>query len=626
MSIAGPSTKPAIDQSEVRFLIEKNADGIIVVDESGVVLFANPASETIFGRPIGSLIGSPIGIPFVVDDMTEISVHQPGARVIDAEIRTVETTWDGRPARLASIRDISSRRATEERLRHAAKMEAVGRLTAGIAHDFNNLLTVVLGNLESAMRVTAATDSRIANALENAARGARQAAQLTAKLLSFARQKPLEARIVDLKELISSLSDLLQRTLGETIVVRTTVAEDLWPVEVDPTELESAILNLAVNARDAMPEGGSIAIEVANIDRKLADETREDEGRPGPHVLIAVTDSGCGMTPDVLSRVFEPFFTTKPDGRGTGLGLSQVYGFVRQSGGHITLSSKPNGGTRIEILLPKAAAQSDALPPRQASKQDSPFVLHSREGETILVVEDNEDVRAFTSNSLREFGYVVIEASDAHSALQILERGARVDLLFTDLGLPGQLTGKDLAECARARRPGLKVLITTGYAGDVLIREGRLEAGTRLLSKPFSSAELGGRVRDLLNQGNAPTRRVLVVEDEFLLSLLLTDMLSERGFVTEAATSFEEAVLKARSTHHELAAAVVDLGLPDRPGDGLVEELRALRSDLPIVLTTGYADDEMRQRFAPAARLEILTKPFDVDQLIAALEGMGVHS
>src|SRR6185312_6069199 len=251
MSMAGPSTKPTIDQSEVRFLIEKNADGIIVLDDSGVVLFANPASEAIFGRPIGSLIGSPIGIPFVVGDMTEISVHQPSGRLIDAEIRTVETTWDGRPARLASIRDVSSRRATEERLRHAAKMEAVGRLTAGIAHDFNNLLTVVLGNLESATRIAAAPDSRLANVLENAARGARQAAQLTAKLLSFARQKPLEARVVDLRQLISGMSDLLQRTLGETIFVKTIIPEDLWPVEVDPTELESAILNLAVNARDA---------------------------------------------------------------------------------------------------------------------------------------------------------------------------------------------------------------------------------------------------------------------------------------------------------------------------------------------------------------------------------------
>jgi len=626
MSMAGPSTKPTIDQSEVRFLIEKNADGIIVLDDSGVVLFANPASEAIFGRPIGSLIGSPIGIPFVVGDMTEISVHQPSGRLIDAEIRTVETTWDGRPARLASIRDVSSRRATEERLRHAAKMEAVGRLTAGIAHDFNNLLTVVLGNLESATRIAAAPDSRLANVLENAARGARQAAQLTAKLLSFARQKPLEARVVDLRQLISGMSDLLQRTLGETIFVKTIIPEDLWPVEVDPTELESAILNLAVNARDAMPHGGTIVIETANIDRRLDDTSRNDEEWAGPHVVMSVSDSGFGMTPEVLSRVFEPFFTTKPEGRGTGLGLSQVYGFVRQSGGHITVSSRPNEGTRIEIVLPRASAPSEACPAMQAPKQGNVVVAPSGSGETILVVEDNDDVRAFTSNSLRELGYAVLEARNAGLALEVLKSDTTLDLLFTDFGLPGQLNGKDLAERALEHRPTLKVLITTGYAGDVLIQEGRLAPGIKLLSKPFSSAELASGVRELLEDGKPRAHRVLVVEDEFLLSLLVSDMLSERGFVIEAAATFKEAVLKARSTYHELAAAVVDLGLPDRPGDELVAELRALRSDLPIILATGYADEDTRQRFASIARLQLLTKPFDSGDLIAALERAGVRS
>jgi signal transduction histidine kinase/CheY-like chemotaxis protein len=623
MSMAGPSTKPAIDLSEVRFLIEKNADGIIVVDESGVVLFANPASEAIFGRPIGSLIGSPIGIPFVVGDMTEISIHQPGGHLVDAEIRTVETTWDGRPARLASIRDVSGRRTIEERLRHAAKMEAVGRLTAGIAHDFNNLLTVVLGNLESAARITGGADVRLANALENATRGARQAASLTAKLLTFARQKPLESRLVDLKQLISSMSDLLQRTLGETIVVRTIIPEELWPVEVDPTELESALLNLAVNARDAMPDGGTLIIEAANVDRKLDDLSCAEEGTAGPHVLISVSDSGLGMTQQVLSRVFEPFFTTKPDGRGTGLGLSQVYGFVRQSGGDITLTSRPNAGTRVDIILPRTAASSEAPLLTQGHMQEGAVTL-SGHGETILVVEDDEDVRAFTSNSLRELGYQVLEASDASTALELLESDARIDLLFTDLGLPGQLNGKHLGEHARKHRPTLRVLITTGYAGDALIHEGRLEPGVKLLSKPFSCTELGSRVRKLLDQQNAAPC-VLVVEDEFLLRLFVTDMLSERGFVIEAAATFKEAVLKARSTYHELAAAVVDLGLPDRPGQDLIAELRALRPDLPIILATGYADDDIRQRLAPVARLQILTKPFASDDLMAALERIGVR-
>jgi signal transduction histidine kinase/CheY-like chemotaxis protein len=626
--MSGASTGPSIDHAEVRFLIEKNADGIIVVDEFGIVLFANPAAEHIFGRSSESLIGSPIGIPFVAGDMTEIAIHQPGGVQLDAEIRIVETIWDHRPARLASLRDISGRRALEERLRHTAKMEAVGRLTAGIAHDFNNHLTVVLGNLENAKRRSLSMDPSLTRALENATRGAQQAAALTERLLAFARRKPLEPRLLNPSDLISRMSDLLQRTLGENIAIHTKAAPDVWAIEADPTELEAAILNLAVNARDAMPAGGDLTLEAANVATgSERPDPVDSETSAGPYVLISVTDSGTGMTPDVLSHVFEPFFTTKTDGRGTGLGLSQVYGFVKQSGGHVRLSSQPNAGTTIKIFLPAVAAASSASPliDQPAVAQQVPV---ARSGETILVVEDDEDVRNYAVSSLRELGYVVYEAGDAGVALDTLQRQPDVVLLFTDLGLPGDIDGKTLADRAQSVRPSLKVLITTAYAGQALIHEGRLDPGIELLNKPFSFEGLAVRIRQVLDRELDKDRagaRILVVEDELLLHAFVTDLLAEWGLTTDGASNFKEALGKIQDSNHDFAGAIIDLGLPDRPGDHLVAEIRALHPDMPIVLATGYADEGTRARFASVDRLRFLTKPYSANDLRTALQGTGVH-
>ncbi|KRQ93397.1 hypothetical protein CQ10_07385 [Bradyrhizobium valentinum] len=629
--MTGTANRPNIDHAEIRFLIEKNADGIIVVDEMGIVLFANPAAEQIFGRSSDSLIGSPIGIPFVAGEMTEIAIHKPGGDQIDAEIRVVETVWDHRPARLASLRDISGRRAMEERLRHSAKMEAVGRLTAGIAHDFNNHLTVVLGNLESAMRRSTSADPSLRRALENASRGAQQAAVLTERLLAFARRKPLEPRLISPEDLLSRMSDLLQRTLGEKINVQANIAVDLWRIEVDPTELEAAILNLAVNARDAMPLGGKLILEAANVEVADADRSIADgEIADGPHVVISVIDSGMGMTPEVLNHVFEPFFTTKNDGRGTGLGLSQVYGFVRQSGGHVSLASQPNAGTTVKIFLP--AATPSRLPSSQMeqTKQEAPRQLPvARPGETILVVEDEDDVRNYTVSSLRELGYLVHEAADAVTALSILQREPGIALLFTDLGLPGEMDGKSLGDQAQSIHPSLRVLITTAYAAGALVHEGRLDRGVELLNKPFSFSALAGRVRELLDSNLANEHagaRVLVVEDEPLLHAFVTDMLAEWGLSADVAGNFREAVAKIRADGDGLVGAIVDLGLPDRPGDELVAEIRTLHPDMPIILATGYADAGVRGRFADVGRLQILTKPFNAMDLLTALQGVGVHA
>jgi signal transduction histidine kinase/DNA-binding response OmpR family regulator len=616
-----------IDQVDIRFLVEKNADGIIVVDENGVVLFGNPAAEQIFGRAHETLIGSPIGIPLIGGDTTEIIIHRPGGDSVDAEIRVVETTWDRQPALLASLRDISARKAMEERTRQAAKMEAVGRLTAGIAHDFNNLLTVVLGNLESAKRQSAPANSALAQALDNATRGAQRAAALTERLLAFARQKPLEPAVIEANQVVLAMSDLLQRTLGERINVRTVLHPDACNIETDPTELEAAILNLAVNARDAMPDGGDLVIETATVELDYSYAAAHPEVTTGPHVLIAISDTGTGMAADVLKNVFEPFFTTKPDGRGTGLGLSQVYGFVRQTGGHVKLYSEPGLGTTVKIYFPTSMGSPHAKEQLEGPKRNEQL-SRALSGETILVVEDDEDVRAYAVDCLRELGYVVLEAADAASALAIIEQKRAIHLLFTDLGLPGAMDGKALADRFRAARPRAKILITTAYAGSALVHEGRLDPGVELLTKPFTIAALATRIREVLDrQDDAPRgTSILVVDDEPMLRMLLVDVIEQDGLQAEEAGSVHEAIAKIESLGDGLAAAIIDLGLPDRPGDELVAHIRAMRPTLPIILATGYAGDDVRRRFAQDPYLAIVTKPFDPESLMVTLAGWGVRS
>ena len=624
MTMTGAGSGNSIDQIEVRFLVEKNADGILVVDEDGTVLFANPAAEEIFGRPTRSLVGSPIGIPFVVGETTEISIHRPGGSQVEAEIRVVDTTWNHRPARLASIRDVSGRKAMEERLRHSAKMEAVGRLTAGIAHDFNNLLTVVLGNLENAQRQSTLAETALLQALDNATRGARRAAGLTERLLAFARRKPLDPKILDVNALVSRMSDLLERTLGEEIKVRTILAPDLWPTEVDLTELEAAILNLAVNARDAMAAGGELTIETSNAELDAAYAAANNDVKPGDYVLISVSDTGAGIPPHVMKQVFEPFFTTK-GGRGTGLGLSQVYGFATQSGGQVKLYSEPGLGTTAKLYLPKAHEHLGAayLQPEPKIATDIP---RGRPGESILVVEDDGDVRNYSSNSLRELGYQVFEAVDAASALQILEHEPQIGLLFTDLGLPGGVDGRTLAERAKKIRPAMRVVITTAYAASALIHDDRLDPGVDLLNKPFTFAALAVRVREALNR--RPTRegsvRILVVEDEILLRMLIVETLADHGYLTVEAANCSEALQKLQSFGDGLSGAIIDLGLPDKPGDELVREIRTSKPGLPILLATGYGADVIRERLPQDAHLQILGKPFDPEEIAAALERFGL--
>ncbi len=380
-----------------------------------------------------------------------------------------------------------------EALRQAQKMEAVGQLTGGIAHDFNNLLQVIVGNLEILTRNLPEEMARLRRATAQAMSGAKRAGALTQRLLAFARRQPLNPKPLSANTVVQGMSDLLQRAVGETIQVEIVGAGGLWSTEVDPNEFENALLNLAVNSRDAMPSGGKLTIETSNGHLDEAYAARHAEVTPGQYVVVSVTDTGSGMDEPIMSRVFEPFFTTKAEGKGTGLGLSQVYGFVKQSGGHVKLYSEPGRGTTVRIYLPrrKGAEQAEDV-------QDSTLAPEAS-GETILVVEDDPDVRSYSVLALQELGYGVIECGDGPSAVSILE-GRTVDLVFTDVVLPGGMTGADIAARARELRPGIKVLFTTGYARNAIVHHGRLDRGVQLITKPFTFDDLAVKVREVLDQ------------------------------------------------------------------------------------------------------------------------------
>jgi signal transduction histidine kinase/DNA-binding response OmpR family regulator len=390
--------------------------------------------------------------------------------------------------------EVADKLRMEDALRQAQKMETIGQLTGGVAHDFNNLLTIILGGLDTIRRSRPDDDARRSRALDMATTGAQRAVTLTSRLLAFARRQPLDPKPLDLNEVVRNSTDLLHRTLGEQIELEGVLSPRLWLVEVDQNQLDTAVLNLAVNARDAMPEGGKLTIETANV---MLDESyvlTDSEVVPGQYVVISITDSGTGMDATTLAQVFEPFFTTKEVGRGTGLGLSMVYGFVKQSGGHVGIYSEPREGTTVKLYFPRYRGTIEAPP--QPDQADAP--LGHRE-EVILVVEDSEDVRDYSVTILRELGYDVIGVPDAFSALTILREDRHIDLLFTDVVMPGK-TGRMLADEALILRPDLKVLFTTGYSRNAIIHQGRLDAGVNLLTKPFTFEQLAERVRDVLDR------------------------------------------------------------------------------------------------------------------------------
>jgi PAS domain S-box-containing protein len=391
---------------------------------------------------------------------------------------------------------------THEALRQSQKMEAVGQLTGGVAHDFNNLLQIVTGNLEILQRHLPEDAERLHRCVANAMTGAQRATALTQRLLAFSRRQLLNPKPTSVNRLIGDMIEMLTRTLGETIAVETRLAPEIWSVEADGNQLESAILNLAINARDAMPASGALTIETANVHLDPAYVAQHPDAATGDHVLIRVRDNGTGMDEATRMRVFEPFFTTKDVGKGTGLGLSQVYGFVRQSGGSIAIDSAPGGGTKVNVYLPRRKGPDIVVAERPSASE--PSLPQGQPHETILVLEDNDGVRAYSVEALRSLGYRVLEAHDGETALKLIGEGdAAIDLMFSDVVLPGGISGADVAAQARTQQPGLKVLFTTGYARETIVHDGRLDSGVELLTKPFTYADLAARVRDVLDQPQA---------------------------------------------------------------------------------------------------------------------------
>jgi len=530
-------------------------------------------------------------------------------------------------ARTAELKEINARlRAeiyertrAEEALRQAHKMEALGQLTGGVAHDFNNLLTVVIGNVEGIQRrLGAKGDAAIRGFTDAAMQGARRAAILTQRLLAFARGQPLEPKATDINKLLSGMSELFARTLGEQIALKTVFARGLWSTAVDPNQLESVLLNLAANSRDAMTSGGTFTIETANAPlNDRPDHSTQPDVAAGDYVVVSVSDTGIGMSKETLSRVFEPFFTTKPLGQGTGLGLSQLYGFVKQSGGHVSIDSEAGKGTTVCIYLPRLVDElATALPLAQGE------VPEAGAKDMVLAVEDDEDVRRYAVGMLRELGYRVVEAADGAAALRLLESNPDVRFLFTDVGLPGGYNGRELADEALKRRPYLKVLFTTGYGRDGIIHEGRLDPGVQLITKPFTFGEFAEKIRKVFDMSGKGT--ILLVEDEALIAAVTGETLRDLGFKVEEAATAKQAFALAEVQRDKLSAAIIDINLPDGKGDELARRLRGLKPGLPIVIATGAVDKALAAELKRDAPLALLPKPYDSDGLRRSLKTLGL--
>ena len=411
----------------------------------------------------------------------------------------------GLVARTQELEEESLRRQdAEDSLRQVQKMEAVGQLSGGIAHDFNNLLTIIMGNLDTIKRRIAdapknsALAGKLAKPVDAAMYGARSAAQLTQRMLAFSRRQALEPKQVDVNRLVADMLELLKRSIGEEISVETVLGAGLWPTFVDRNQLENALLNLALNARAAMPDGGCLTVETANAYLDDAYTRRFGDIEPGQYAVLCVTDTGTGIPANVIDHVFEPFFSTKAAGEGSGLGLSMVHGFVKQSGGHVRIYSEEGHGTTVKIYLPRMAA--DEKPAAPAAKAEAPVPPRAGPQETILLVEDNDGVREYAASVLHGLGYAVLEASDTVSAIELLAKKPPIDLLFTDVVLPGGLNGRTLADEVRRSYPGLPVLFTTGYTRNAIVHQGRLDADVDLLNKPYTQQDLARKVRELLDR------------------------------------------------------------------------------------------------------------------------------
>jgi PAS domain S-box-containing protein len=517
-----------------RVLIEQMQEGAVTLGQDGEVLYCNPRLADMLGIGPERLMGQKLDTYVAAEDRETFAwtLHTSAEGSARAEVtfRAADGTLvpmylslsrlardDTSPLVCGVLTDLTEQRLhlreladtnaklraestererVEDALRQAQKMEAVGQLTGGLAHDFNNLLTGISGSLDLLQkRVAQGRVNDLDRYLIAAQGAAKRAAALTHRLLAFSRRQTLDPRPTDVHRLVLGMTDLIRRTVGPEITVETVDMVGLWPALVDPPQLENALLNLCINARDAMPDGGRITIETAN--RWMDDRTaRASDVEPGQYLSLCVSDTGIGMTPDIVARAFDPFFTTKPLGQGTGLGLSMIYGFARQSGGQVRIYSEVGQGTMVCVYLPRHHGDDGAAVPDVGSSAAPRAV----EGETVLVVDDEPTVRMLVVDVLGDLGYAALEAEDGPSGLKVLQSRARVDLLVTDVGLPGGMNGRQVADAARALRPGLKVLFITGYAENAVVGNGHLDPGMAVMTKPFAMDDLAAKIRTLIEE------------------------------------------------------------------------------------------------------------------------------
>ncbi|WP_083301906.1 hybrid sensor histidine kinase/response regulator [Kozakia baliensis] len=536
------------------------------------------------------------------------------------------------------IAEIAERRATEMKLAQAQKMETVGKLTGGVAHDFNNLLQVISGNLQLLSKDIAGqlrAEGRVANAMAAVSRGSKLASQL----LAFGRRQALEPKVVNVTRFVQGMDDILRRALGESIEIETIYSGGLWNTFIDPAQIENALLNLAINARDAMDGIGKLTIELANTHLDDTYALSHDEVEPGQYVMLAVSDTGCGMTPNIIEKVFEPFFSTKAEGKGSGLGLSMVYGFVKQSGGHVKIYSEPGHGTTIRLYLPRAMESEDI----EVVIDAAPATGGS---ETVLVVEDDDEVRATVVEMLSDLGYAVLKACDAANALAVIESGIPIDLLFTDVVMPGTMKSPELARKACQRLPNLAVLYTSGYTENSIVHGGRLDAGVELLSKPYTREAMARKVRHVLNNRAqrsklAPTApkkfdvpafpapladtglsrvdppkesSVLLVEDDELIRICTAEILSDSGYRVVEASNVEEA--HAALQANPIDVLVTDVNLPGHSGKELASAARKLYPNLGIIFATG---DTTGLAELDVENVRTLSKPYNGEEIVSII-------
>lgn len=614
----------------------------VVMTPAGKITAANPAWKRALGWAEDESIGRNI-LRFVDPASRDASADrlrtlsstdgtlrsQTPMRGKDGQARLIEwTSISDAGSVYAFGRDITTESETtaalaksEAALLQAQKMEAIGQLTGGIAHDFNNLLQVIGGNLQlltKDLEGNTKGERRLRNAMEGVERGGR----LPSQLLAFGRRQPLAPKVVNLARLVRGMDEMLRRALGEAIEIETVIGGGLWNTFVDTGNIEDALLNLAINARDAMEGRGKLTIETGNTyldDRYARDHA---EVTPGQYVMLAVTDTGPGISPDIIGKIFDPFFTTKPEGQGPGLGLSMVYGFVKQSGGHVKIYSEAGQGASIKLYLPRSlqkGGRSRSTRPRAGCGGE----------ETILVAEVDPAVRQTVVEMLGELGYKVLQAPAAGAALAILESGIPIDLLFTDVVMPGSIKATELARKATGRLPRLKVLFTSGYTENSIVHGGRLDEGVELLSKPYTRDALAWKVRDLLKspqsahpevENPVPASRqlvVLVCEDEVLIRMSTVDMLEELGHrVIESGSGQETLELLASQTVDLLMA---DIGLPDMTGTALAERVRNISQGLPVIFATGHSHVKGAE---PDERTLVLVKPFGTEELKAAIASL----